>query len=121
MDDEGRARAEDPRDLGDEAVAGGGVGQEGRRQDAVDRGVGGAHAVDPLGRHGVAIARQNDTDGQRTEWIFDKKTLQLLGERVVVVKAKAGDLLKVGTVTHTSAITERAVVDAAKQLPGQAS
>jgi len=45
-------------------------------------------AVDALGRHGVAIARQNDTDGQRTEWIFDKKTLQLLGDRTVQVKAE---------------------------------
>ncbi|MFF3960801.1 CU044_5270 family protein [Streptomyces griseorubiginosus] len=76
-------------------------------------------AVDATGRHGVAIARESD--GERTEWIFDKKTLRFLGERVVVVKAKAGDLLKVGTVTHTSAITERAVVDANKQLPGQVS
>ncbi|MEU5043777.1 CU044_5270 family protein [Streptomyces griseorubiginosus] len=76
-------------------------------------------AVDATGRHGVAIARESD--GERTEWIFDKKTLQFLGQRIVVVKATAGDPLKVGTVTHTSAITERAVVDANKQLPGQVS
>ncbi|MZF85113.1 CU044_5270 family protein [Streptomyces sp. SID5643] len=76
-------------------------------------------AVDATGRHGVAIAREND--GERIEWIFDKKTLRFLGERIVVVKAAADDPLKVGTVTHTSAITERAVVDANKQLPGQAS
>ncbi|MFE3036046.1 CU044_5270 family protein [Streptomyces canus] len=78
-------------------------------------------AVDATGRHGVAIARQNETDGERTEWIFDKKTLRFLGERVVVVKATGDSLLKVGTVTGTSAITERAVVDAAKQVPGQVS
>ncbi|WP_037669761.1 CU044_5270 family protein [Streptomyces griseus] len=78
-------------------------------------------AVDATGRHGVAIARQNDTDGERTEWIFDKKTLQFLGERIVVVKSTADSPLKVGTVTFTSAITERAVVDAAKQVPGQVS
>ncbi|MFC8359511.1 CU044_5270 family protein [Streptomyces griseorubiginosus] len=76
-------------------------------------------AVDATGRHGVAIARESD--GERTEWIFDKKTLRFLGERIVVVKAPADSLLKVGTVTHTSAITERAVVDAAKQVPGQVS
>ncbi|MEV0241317.1 CU044_5270 family protein [Streptomyces sp. NPDC050674] len=76
-------------------------------------------AVDATGRHGVAIAREND--GERIEWIFDKKTLRFLGQRIVVVKATADDPLKVGTVTHTSAITERAVVDANKQLPGQAS
>ncbi|MFF7265871.1 CU044_5270 family protein [Streptomyces sp. NPDC008159] len=76
-------------------------------------------ALDATGRHGVAIAREND--GERIEWIFDKKTLRFLGERIVVVKATADSPLKVGTVTHTSAITERAFVDANKQLPGQAS
>ncbi|MFF0887442.1 CU044_5270 family protein [Streptomyces sp. NPDC001046] len=78
-------------------------------------------AVDATGRHGVAIARENPVAGERTEWIFDKKTLRFLGERIVVVKATPGNPLKVGTVTHTSAITERAVVDAGKQVPGQAS
>ncbi|MDX3135005.1 CU044_5270 family protein [Streptomyces europaeiscabiei] len=78
-------------------------------------------AVDATGRHGIAIARENPVDGERTEWIFDKKTLRFLGERIVVVKATADSPLKVGTVTHTSAITERAVVDATKQVPGQAS
>lgn len=76
-------------------------------------------AVDATGRHGVAIAREND--GERTEWIFDKKTLRFLGERTVVVKAVAGSPFKVGTVTFTSAITRRAIVDADKQVPGQAS
>ncbi|MET7682679.1 CU044_5270 family protein [Streptomyces sp. NPDC005423] len=76
-------------------------------------------AVDAVGRHGVAIARQDDTAGERTEWIFDKKTLKFLGERNVVVKKVAGSPFKVGTVTFTSAITQRAVVDAAKQVPGR--
>ncbi|MGX1369362.1 hypothetical protein RKD19_004721 [Streptomyces canus] len=76
-------------------------------------------AVDATGRHGVAIAREDSGNGERIEWIFDKKTLRFLGERIVVVKATADNPLKVGTVTHTSAITERAVVDAAKQVPGQ--
>ncbi|MDH6585330.1 hypothetical protein M2161_004436 [Streptomyces sp. SAI-133] len=78
-------------------------------------------AVDATGRHGVAIAREDSGNGERIEWIFDKKTLRFLGERIVVVKATADNPLKVGTVTHTSAITERAVVDANKQYPGQAS
>jgi hypothetical protein len=78
-------------------------------------------AVDAVGRHGVAIARQNDTDGQRTEWIFDKKTLQLLGERTVQVTADKDGIFKPGTVTFTSAIRQRAVVDGNKQLPGKAS
>ncbi|GAQ67698.1 CU044_5270 family protein [Streptomyces scabiei] len=78
-------------------------------------------AVDATGRHGIAIARENPVAGERTEWIFDKKTLRFLGERVVVVKAMADSPLKVGTVAHTSAITERAVVDATQQVPRQAS
>jgi hypothetical protein len=77
-------------------------------------------AVDAVGRHGVAIARQNDTDGERTEWIFDKKTLRFLGERSVVVEKTPGSPFEVGTVTFTSAITQRAVVDANKQVPSQA-
>ncbi|MGW3954564.1 CU044_5270 family protein [Streptomyces sp. NPDC004752] len=78
-------------------------------------------AVDAVGRHGVAIARQNHADGERTEWIFDKKTLEFLGERNVVVEKVTDSPFKVGTVTFTSAITQRAVVDANKQVPGRAS
>lgn len=77
-------------------------------------------AVDAVGRHGVAIAREDDA-GQRTEWIFDKKTLAFLGERTVVVKKTPGSPFEVGTVVFTSTITERAVVDGSKQVPGQAS
>ncbi|MFE5191043.1 CU044_5270 family protein [Streptomyces sp. NPDC056628] len=78
-------------------------------------------AVDATGRHGVAIAREDGTAGERTEWIFDKKTLRFLGERIVVVKAVEDSPFEVGTVTFTSAITQRAVVDANKQVPGAAS
>lgn len=74
-------------------------------------------AVDATGRHGVAIARQDDT-GEREEWIFDKKTLTFLGERNVIVEKAPGSPFEVGTVTYTSAITERAFVDSNKQLPG---
>ncbi|WP_371673940.1 CU044_5270 family protein [Streptomyces sp. NBC_00289] len=78
-------------------------------------------AVDAVGRHGIAVARQNDTDGQRTEWIFDRKTLELLGERTVQVKADKDGEFKAGTVMSTSAITQRAVVDGNKEAPGKAS
>ncbi|WP_460066783.1 CU044_5270 family protein [Streptomyces sp. YKOK-I1] len=78
-------------------------------------------AVDATGRHGIAVARQNDTDGQRIEWIFDEKTLEFLGERIVQVEADKDGGFKPGTVVFTSVITERAVVDANKQVPGQAS
>ncbi|MFJ6084402.1 CU044_5270 family protein [Streptomyces sp. NPDC092369] len=74
-------------------------------------------AVDAEGRHGIAIARQDNT-GERTEWIFDKKSLRLLGERVVVVEPLADSEFKAGTVIFTSAITQRAVVDGIKQTPG---
>lgn len=76
-------------------------------------------AVDATGRHGVAVARLNEQDGQRTEWIFDKKTLAFLGERSVQVKPDDNGLFKVGTVTSTSAITQRAVVDGNKRMPAE--
>ncbi|MFE9061561.1 CU044_5270 family protein [Streptomyces violaceusniger] len=77
-------------------------------------------AVDATGRHGVAVARLNEADGQREEWIFDKKSLGFLGERNVQVKPTEDGPIKPGTVLFTSAITERAVVDGNKQLPSRA-
>ncbi|WP_306336043.1 CU044_5270 family protein [Streptomyces sp. KL118A] len=71
-------------------------------------------AVDAAGRHGVAIAREND--GERQELIFDKETKQFLGERQVA----AEDLptgFKKGTVTGHSAVLERVVVDKAGRRP----
>ncbi|QLH24236.1 CU044_5270 family protein [Streptomyces sp. Rer75] len=76
-------------------------------------------AVDATGRHGVAVARLNEQDGQRTEWIFDRKTLAFLGERSVQVEPDESGLFKVGTVTFTSAIMQRAVVDGNKQMPAE--
>ncbi|WP_406089358.1 CU044_5270 family protein [Kitasatospora purpeofusca] len=50
-------------------------------------------AVDAVGRHGVAVARVHD--GTRFEWIFDQRTMRLLGKRAVLVKdgpwGRAGD------------------------------
>ncbi|MGX1272939.1 CU044_5270 family protein [Streptomyces phaeoluteigriseus] len=76
-------------------------------------------AVDAVGRSGVAVARLDETSGQREEWIFDRKTYVFLGERTVQVKKRTGEeaLIKPGTVTFTSAVIERAVVDAIKQTP----
>ncbi|WP_020136002.1 CU044_5270 family protein [Streptomyces sp. 351MFTsu5.1] len=74
-------------------------------------------AVDAVGRHGVAVARLDEQSGQRTEWIFDKKTYAFLGERSVQVGPS--DTFKKGTVTFTVAITRRAVVDGMKEVPGQ--
>jgi hypothetical protein len=79
-------------------------------------------AVDAADRPGVAVARLDETSGQREEWIFDKKTHVFLGERTVQVRKGAGEsaLIKPGTVIHTSAIMNRAVVDGMKQTPSQA-
>ncbi|MEU0210817.1 CU044_5270 family protein [Streptomyces canus] len=75
-------------------------------------------AVDAVGRHGVAIARLDEQSGQRTEWIFDKKTYAFLGERSVQVEPS--ETFKKGTVTFTVAITQRAVVNEMKEVPGRA-
>lgn len=78
-------------------------------------------AVDAVGRPGVAVARLDETSGQREEWIFDKKTHVFLGERSVQVKGASGDdgLIKPGTVVFTSAVVNRAVVDGVRQTPAQ--
>ncbi|WP_328670777.1 CU044_5270 family protein [Streptomyces sp. NBC_00328] len=78
-------------------------------------------AKDALGRSGVAVARLDETSGEREEWIFDKKTHVFLGERTVQVKSVTQDgvVIKPGTVRGISAITKRAVVDGMKQTPGQ--
>ncbi|MGW2746906.1 CU044_5270 family protein [Streptomyces sp. NPDC001450] len=79
-------------------------------------------AVDAVGRNGVAVARLDETSGQREEWIFDRKTHVLLGERSVQVRSstEAGTVIKPGTVTFTTAVLKRAVVDGMKQTPSQA-
>ncbi|EFL23106.1 conserved hypothetical protein [Streptomyces himastatinicus ATCC 53653] len=78
-------------------------------------------ATDATDRHGVAVARMDDQNGQREEWIFDKKSLKFLGERTVQVEPSPdkNDPIKPGTVVFTSAITQRAVVDGNKQLPAE--
>ncbi len=70
-------------------------------------------AVDAAGRRGIAVAYGN-SDG-RTEWIFDAKTLEFLGERSVLLRDQGG--LKAGTVTGTTAIITRAIVDKVRQTP----
>jgi hypothetical protein len=63
-------------------------------------------SMDALGRHGVAVARADN--GGREEWIFDRDTLQFLGER---------DVLPDGTIGGSTAIVARAVVDQAGEVP----
>ncbi|KOV53527.1 hypothetical protein ADL00_34325 [Streptomyces sp. AS58] len=70
-------------------------------------------AVDAAGRHGVAVARTHD--GERTEWIFDKSTARLLGERTVLVEDNAWG--KAGTVASSVALIDSGIVDVAGQTP----
>ncbi|MGW0551794.1 CU044_5270 family protein [Streptomyces altiplanensis] len=76
-------------------------------------------AVDAVGRHGIAVARLDETSGARTEWIFDAKTYTYLGERTIQVRPNGGDsgLIKPGTVLHTEAVTLRQAVDELKETP----
>ncbi|MER6956916.1 CU044_5270 family protein [Streptomyces sp. NPDC000618] len=74
-------------------------------------------AVDAAGRHGIAIAREDTADGTRTEWIFDRTTLDYLGERTVF--SRDTERAKAGTVLFTSAVLERAVVGKRGQEPGE--
>lgn len=76
-------------------------------------------AQDAIGRKGIAVARLDETSGEREEWIFDKKTYVFLGERTVQVKevSEYGVAMKPGTVRYTDAITNRAIVDDIKQVP----
>ncbi|MBB5938025.1 CU044_5270 family protein [Streptomyces zagrosensis] len=82
-------------------------------------------AVDAVGRHGTAVARFDDTSGEREEWIFDRKTRHLLGVRVVTVDPEkapgtarencAG--LRAGVVTSTTAVVERGIAARAGDRP----
>jgi hypothetical protein len=68
-------------------------------------------AVNAVGQHGVAVALTVPS-GQRTrdvreEWIFDKTTLQMIGESTI----------SNGSVTDVTAIVDRAFVDHPGQTP----
>ncbi|WP_230195605.1 CU044_5270 family protein [Streptomyces coriariae] len=76
-----------------------------------------ADAVDAVGRHGIAIAREDTRHGTRTEWIFDPATLDYLGVRTVF--SRDTERAEAGTVYDTSAVLERAVVDRSGQEPGE--
>ena len=71
-------------------------------------------AVDAAGRHGVAISQ--DHGNERTEWIFDKDKLTYLGERTVLTNDDTFGG-KAGRILISTAVTERAVVDKARQKP----
>ncbi|MFB0630500.1 CU044_5270 family protein [Streptomyces sp. AB3(2024)] len=68
---------------------------------------------DGAGRSGVAVARVHD--GERTEWIFDKDSLRLLGERTVLLEDSAWG--KAGDTVTSVAVIGRGVTDRAGQAP----
>lgn len=65
------------------------------------------NATDAIGRHGVAVAQT--AEGIRTELIFSKTSLRLIGERTILASA--------GISTDATAIISRAFVDHLGQLP----
>ncbi|NBE81416.1 CU044_5270 family protein [Micromonospora rubida] len=72
-------------------------------------------SVDAAGRTGVAVGRVDDRFGTRTEWIFDRTSLEYLGERSYLVRdTKIG---KAGMLTGTTAVLSRGVVDKAGSRP----
>ncbi|MFE2051535.1 CU044_5270 family protein [Streptomyces sp. NPDC059459] len=73
-------------------------------------------AQDAAGREGIALAHVDRRSGDRTEWIFDRRTYTYLGSRAVQVVRT--DDVEPGTVLERTAVLERAVVDAQKQRPG---
>ncbi|MET0424095.1 MAG: CU044_5270 family protein [Actinoplanes sp.] len=71
-------------------------------------------AVDAAGRPGIALARVDEL-GNRAELIFDRTDYTFLGERHV--RTTDADGIKAGTVTFSSAVLRRALVDTMKQVP----
>jgi hypothetical protein len=74
-------------------------------------------AHDAIGRHGVGIARNDTASGTRTEWIFDKDSLALLGTRTYLIEDTSYG--KKGTLLSSSAELQHEVVDKAGQEPTQ--
>ncbi|MET8636285.1 CU044_5270 family protein [Streptomyces sp. NPDC057746] len=72
-------------------------------------------AQDAIGRRGVGIARDDAASGTRTEWVFDKDGLALLGTRSYLIKDTSYG--KKGTLLSSTAELEHAVVDKAGQEP----
>jgi hypothetical protein len=65
------------------------------------------HATDAIGRHGVAVAQT--ADGIRTELIFSKASLRLIGERTI--------LASIDMPTSSAAIISQAFASHLGQVP----
>ncbi|GCB51691.1 CU044_5270 family protein [Streptomyces sp. NL15-2K] len=75
-------------------------------------------AVDAAGRHGIAITREDASSATRDEWIFDKDTLAFLGSRSYITKDEVKGITS-DTLSGTSAIMQRAVVDQYGKAPAR--
>ncbi|WJE00191.1 CU044_5270 family protein [Streptomyces antimycoticus] len=76
-------------------------------------------AVDAAGRHGVGIARVDKRTGEITEWVVDRDSLTLLGERSYLTRDRwAG---KKGDVMEKTAYLKRGIVDAYREPPDSAT
>ncbi|WP_406399253.1 CU044_5270 family protein [Streptomyces uncialis] len=71
---------------------------------------------DAAGRTGVALVREDEDGFQEQQLVFDPRTKEYLGERVVAVR-DTGDGLKKGQLLGTSAILDREIVDKAGRRP----
>ncbi|NEB00328.1 CU044_5270 family protein [Streptomyces sp. SID13726] len=76
-------------------------------------------AVDATGRHGIAITLDDTGFATRDEWIFDRKTLALLGSRFYITDPDRGITRE--TLAGTSAVLETAVVDGKGEVPARAA
>ncbi|MET9703782.1 CU044_5270 family protein [Streptomyces griseus] len=72
-------------------------------------------SVDAAGRRGVAVARAHD--GERTEWIFDRETSRLLGERTVLLEDSAWG--RAGTAVDATAIIAGGFTDEPGERPAE--
>lgn len=81
----------------------------------------GVHAIDDVvdvtGKHEVAVALNNPV--ATNEWLFDKSTMEYVGEQSITLKA--GPLGPAGTIAGTQIMLERAIVDRAGEVPGNAA
>ncbi|MFF4030855.1 CU044_5270 family protein [Streptomyces sviceus] len=76
-------------------------------------------AVDATGRHGIAITLDDTGFATRDEWIFDKRTLALLGSRFYITDPDRG--ITTEALAGTSAVMETAVVDKQGEVPARAA
>ncbi|MGW5210568.1 CU044_5270 family protein [Streptomyces sp. NPDC004051] len=73
-------------------------------------------AVDAAGRHGIGITREDAGSATRDVWIFDKRTLALLGSRSYITRDETRGITT-DTLYGIDAVMARAVVDRPGEEP----